>query len=83
MKSVVTSFSMKIHEAAIINEATRSVSNRSAWIVDACIKKAKAQDSFDVSDVETRTLMIHLRHRDDVSDELKLLLEQALYRNTE
>lgn len=78
MKSVVTSFSMKIHEAAALDEATRSVANRSSWIVDACLRKARGQNAFDVAEVPSRQLMAVLTARDDVSQHIKDLLMQHL-----
>jgi hypothetical protein len=78
MKSVVTSFSMKIHEAAAINDATRGVTNRSAWIVDACLRKARGQESFDVAEIPSRQLMAVLTTRDDVPQHIKDLLMQQL-----
>lgn len=78
MRSVVTSFSMKIHEMVAIDEATRNVANRSAWIVDACLRKARGQDDFDISSVATRQLMAALTSRDDVPEHLKAVLMQHL-----
>lgn len=78
MKSVVTSFSMKIHEAAAINDATRGVSNRSAWIVDACLRKARGQEAFDVAEIPSRQLMAVLANREEVPQHIRDLLMQHL-----
>lgn len=75
MKSVVTSFSMNIRDAVTIDEATRNVANRSAWIVDACLRKARAQDEFDIATVPTRQLMAALHARPgDISEHLREML---------
>lgn len=63
MKSIVTSFSMKMHEAMELQEATMTVTNRSAWIVGACMAKARAQDAFTIDDVPTRQLLAALHAR--------------------
>ena len=78
MKSIVTSFSMKLHEAAEINEATRNISNRSAWIVDACLRKARGQDAFDVAELPSRQLMAVLTSREEVPQHVRDLLMQHL-----
>lgn len=78
MKSVVASFSMKMHEAGVIEEATRNIRNRSAWIVDACLRKARGQDAFDVAEIPSRQLMAVLTTRDDVPQHIKDLLMQQL-----
>ena len=78
MKSVVTSFSMTIHQAATIDDATRGLKNRSAWIVDACLRKAAAQEAFSVAEVPSRQLMAILVNRDDVPKHIQDLLMQEL-----
>jgi hypothetical protein len=78
MKSIVTSFSMKLHEAAEINEATRNITNRSAWIVDACLRKARGQDAFDVAELPSRQLMAVVTTREDVPQHVRDLLMQHL-----
>lgn len=78
MASVVTSFSMKLHELGVIEDATRNVANRSAWIVDACLRKARDQDAFDVAELPSRQLMAVLVNRDDVPQHITSMLMQHL-----
>lgn len=78
MKSIITSFSMDLHEAQVIHAATRGVKNRSAWIVDACLKKARGEDEFSVADIPTKQLMASLMNREETPKHLKTLLLDAL-----
>lgn len=81
MKAVVTSFSMSIRQASQIGEHLRGVKNRSAWIVDAIMKKINDEDKFSVADIPTRQLMGALLSREDSPDHLKVLLLNELNKN--
>jgi hypothetical protein len=72
---------MQIHEAVAIKEATRNVTNRSAWIVDACLRKARGQEAFDVAELPSRQLMAVLTSREDVPQHIRDLLMQNLTEN--
>lgn len=74
MKAVVTSFSMSLSQAGRIGEHLRGVKNRSAWIVDAIMKKMNGDDDFSVADIPTRQLMGALLSREDTPEHLQVLL---------
>ncbi len=81
MKSVVTSFSMTVSQAHRIGEHLRGVKNRSAYIVDAIMKKINKDEAFEVHDVEYRSLLIALKNKDKTPDHLKVLIDSELYGN--
>ena len=52
--------------------------SRSAFIAGAIRERLDGYEGESVTEASTRTLMIQLKHRDDVDDTLKLLLLQIL-----
>ena len=78
MKSVVTSFSMSVSQANRIAESLKGVKNRSAYIVDAILKKINKDEAFEVHDVEYRSLLIALKNKDETPDHLKVLIQEEL-----
>jgi hypothetical protein len=80
MKAVVTSFSMSVSQAQRIGESLKGVKNRSAYIVDAILKKINKDEEFEVHDVEYRTLLIALKNKEEIPDHLKVLIHAELYK---
>lgn len=80
MTRVVSSFSCSVLEAQAINKATRNVKNRSAWIVAACLEKAKrvdkSEDAVDAASVYD--LLSTLQHKGAIDHELRWII-QARY----
>lgn len=68
MKSIVSSFSMSIVQASALQEATRRVKNRSAWINEAIARRIKGQDAFDIMDIPTIQLIMCLRERPEINE---------------
>ncbi len=69
---------MDLHEAQVIHAATRGVKNRSEWIVDACLKKARGEDEFSVPDIPTTHIMASVMNREETPKHLKTLLLEAI-----
>jgi len=78
MKAVVTSFSMNLIQAQKIGDHLRGVKNRSAWIVDAILKKIKGEESFNEWDISYRSLLILLKNNKETPEHLKVLLQAEL-----
>jgi len=52
--------------------------NKSQFVCRAVRRMSHAVDDFDVDLVGTRYLLINLKHRDDISDALKALIQHEL-----
>lgn len=63
MKSVISSFSMTLAQAQALQDATKRVKNRSAWINAAITAKILAIDAFSIGDVGDMQLILHFHHR--------------------
>lgn len=88
MKSVVSSFSMSLDQAARLQEATRGVKNRSAWINAAITAKINGAEAFDISDIATGQMLIafHARvcgcHETLICPDYRVLNEMLARRRT-
>jgi hypothetical protein len=51
---------------------------RSRVIERALTAYLNDKDAFDITDVETRSLMIHLKNREEISEQLRVLLMMEL-----
>ena len=78
MKSIVTSFSMSMLQAQALEEATRRVKNRSAWINDAISRKIDGEEDFDIANIPTTQLLMAARAR-PVMNEVQRAILLALY----
>jgi len=78
MKAVVTSFSMSLSQAQRIGGHLKGVKNRSAWIVDAIMKKIKGYEGFTIEDADYEMLLIEIKHREETPEHLKVLLQAEL-----
>jgi len=57
---------------------TKTKGTRSRVIERALTAYLNDKDAFDITDVETRSLMIHLKNREEISQQLKVLLMMEL-----
>lgn len=75
MVRVVSSFSCSVLEAQAIDNATRRVKNRSAWIVDACLRKANPDNVMTITELSTIRILSELRARTDLNDEQRGIIK--------
>lgn len=69
---------MNLDQASKIGNHLGTVKNRSAWIVDAILKKIYGSEEFSIADIPTRQLMGALLSREDTPDHIKVLLLSEL-----
>jgi len=78
MKRVITSFSCSLLQAQAINNATKHVKNRSAWIVEAIMDKIKRIDKTNeaLDNATVAELLSALHYQGAITQETRWMIQE-------
>jgi hypothetical protein len=68
---------------ASLVQALRSKRNQSATVCRALRLYLAGQDQYDLNEEESRRMLMYLRHRDDISEQLKAVIVAELAKGSE